>query len=293
MALYNSPTEAQQQEINLKRTLASLNVLKPCKVTALYPDRTPFQIQVQVTDKIKVSDGAEVSYIEMPLLDAYVLMPHTQATDFSITMPIKVGDTGILLFSDKALGSFLQYGESMPPQTDGDASQNSIRSHSLTDAIYLAGMDWQGNSIKGYNHTPAIEIRNGDRSERITVTDDDITIHSTDATEIKTDGSKITATHKNGVITVDDGKIEITHTASKVTIDASGQIQIEAPAGVIINTSSLAITSPSCSMSMANGKVGIQGDIECSGDIKAGNISLQGHIHGGVQQGSGQTLTPS
>lgn len=292
MALYNSPTEAQQQEINIKRTLASLNVCKPCKVTAIYTDRSPFQVQVQCTDKIKVSTGSEVSYIEMPLIDAYVLMPHCQSSDFSITLPVAVGDTGILLFSDKALGSFLQYGDSAPPQTDGDASQNSIRSHSLTDAIYLAGMDWQGNSIKEYNHAPAIEIRNGDRSERITITDNDITVRSTDATEIKTDGSKITATHQNGVITVEDGKIEITHTASKVTIDASGSVQIEAPAGVQINTSSLAITSPTCSMSMSGGKVGIQGDLECSGDVKGGNISLQGHVHGGVETGSGQTSTP-
>lgn len=41
-----------------------------------------------------------------------------------------------------------------------------------------------------------------------------------------------------------------------------------------------------------SGNISVSGEITASGDVKAGDISLSGHRHSGVQGGSSQTTTP-
>jgi len=45
-------------------------------------------------------------------------------------------------------------------------------------------------------------------------------------------------------------------------------------------------------MTIAGGKITLNGDIEVTGDVKAGAISLRTHKHGGVAAGGGQTGIP-
>ncbi len=54
-----------------------------------------------------------------------------------------------------------------------------------------------------------------------------------------------------------------------VSIKAGGEVAIKAP-----------------------GKLKVEGDIEATGDIKAGTISLKTHVHSGVQSGASNTGTP-
>jgi phage baseplate assembly protein gpV len=69
---------------------------------------------------------------------------------------------------------------------------------------------------------------------------------------------------------------------------ASGSYVLEVPAG-----GSFEIRVGGSSMVFANGKITLNGDIEVTGDVKAGAISLKTHTHGGVQAGGAQTSTPS
>jgi phage baseplate assembly protein V len=46
-------------------------------------------------------------------------------------------------------------------------------------------------------------------------------------------------------------------------------------------------------LTIAAGKLTLNGDIEVTGDVKAGAISLKNHKHGGVTTGSSQTGIPS
>lgn len=45
-------------------------------------------------------------------------------------------------------------------------------------------------------------------------------------------------------------------------------------------------------MQLSGGKITLNGDIEVTGDVKAGSISLKTHVHSGVQSGGSNTAAP-
>ena len=57
----------------------------------------------------------------------------------------------------------------------------------------------------------------------------------------------------------------------------------------IITPSKISCETPSVEMS---GNLTVSGTIHADGDITSSGISVQGHVHGGVQTGSGDTSTP-
>lgn len=70
--------------------------------------------------------------------------------------------------------------------------------------------------------------------------------------------------------------------------DSRANVQkITLPAG-----GSYEITVGGMTMTIAGGKITLNGDIEVTGDVKAGAISLKNHKHGGVAVGGSQTGTP-
>jgi len=64
----------------------------------------------------------------------------------------------------------------------------------------------------------------------------------------------------------------------------AGVHKITLPAG-----GSYEISVGSVNLVLADGKITLNGDIEVTGDIKAGSISLRNHVHGGVTPGASTT----
>lgn len=60
-------------------------------------------------------------------------------------------------------------------------------------------------------------------------------------------------------------------------------------ARITVGSSTMEITSGKMTF---NGNIEVTGRIDTTGDVKAGDISLQTHKHGGVQGGPSQTSTP-
>lgn len=60
-----------------------------------------------------------------------------------LTMPISAGDTGIVLFNDRELTTWLKTGQVVPPQNQ--------RTHDLSDGIYFGGIRNLLNVISSYN----------------------------------------------------------------------------------------------------------------------------------------------
>lgn len=76
---------------------------------------------------------------------------------------------------------------------------------------------------------------------------------------------------------------KVTITAPMVEIDAAQSVTINSP---IINTNGTF-------SSTASGSSTFGGTIQTTGDVIAGGISLENHVHGGVQTGGGTTSAPS
>jgi phage baseplate assembly protein V len=79
----------------------------------------------------------------------------------------------------------------------------------------------------------------------------------------------------------------INYDANPAPNNAANVRHITLPAG-----GSYIISVGGMTLTLAGGKLTLNGDIEVTGDVKAGAISLKNHKHGGVAVGGSQTGTP-
>lgn len=88
---------------------------------------------------------------------------------FSITVPVKKGDECLIIFTDMDFSAWFQNG-------GYNYSEHSFV-HSYTNAVAIVGLSSEPNAIKDYN-PEAIEIRNSDGSEKISMSAGNITLKS-------------------------------------------------------------------------------------------------------------------
>jgi hypothetical protein len=179
-----------------------INCCRIAIVDEFYGDS--LQVKVNIANKMVIGmkeDGSQIIQDYAPIT-AKICFANN-----GISFPLKQGDCGLLLFNDRELESWY---------INGDINQLAYdRSHSITDAIFIAGMFSQPSVSNAQFIENCLHLFYG------------------------TKGIKIT---NNG--------IEI------------------------------------------DGDLKINGKINATGDIIAGNISLQHHTHPGVESGSGSTGQP-
>lgn len=79
----------------------------------------------------------------------------------------------------------------------------------------------------------------------------------------------------------------------KITLPEGGAYEIHVgSASILLENGKARIIVGGKTMQIAGGKITFDGDIEVTGDVKAGGISLKNHVHGGVQPGGGTTGLP-
>lgn len=161
--------------------------------------------------KRQYADGQQIS---MPILtNVPVRMLRTQAA--TITVKLAKGDTGMIVFSERAIGAWIQLGGEQPP--------DAPRKHDLTDATFYPGV-WPGDSGKlGGTH------------------DVDIVAHGA---SIVLDGGVITSTDAGGAtVVMDSGKITCTDADGATVQLATGVITASTPAGAEVVLSANTVTA--------------------------------------------------
>lgn len=158
---------------------------------------------------------------KLPLLiNVPILYP--RGGGFSLTFPIKKGDECLLVFSERSIDHWYEYG--------GIQSPGARRFHSLSDAIAFVGLSSKNKVVPVYD-TVNTQLKKDDDTAVITIKENsDIDLHST---------ADITADCVNAVI------------------DASGNIDASAGGSINANASlSANITAPVINL---NGTVNISG----------------------------------
>ena len=125
-----------------------------------------------------------------------------------------------------------------------------------------------------------------DRSAHVLTADvkGDIAVKATGKADINVTGNVTEAVGGSLTATV-TGNVTITGSAA-VTIKGSSSITLNAPT---VNIQGVLNTT---AQSGGAGTANITGTMKATGDITAGSISLQNHVHGGVQAGSSNTSAP-
>lgn len=171
MASRSSLSESYALESVIERMIAQACCCLPGIVEDFNPGPPPIA-KVVPAIKRKVIGENKPRYIKMPvILNVPVVVPFSQSAGLLMTLPVKKGDEGLIVFSDRMIDEFVEKGGFQSPECCGPENETTEpRAHSLTDAIFIPGIisKPQGKDIVDWK-LDAIEIRNRDRSAFISL----------------------------------------------------------------------------------------------------------------------------
>lgn len=135
-----------------------------------------------VTIMKRTNDTGMVTDFKLPLL-VDVPFQCYKGGDYSITVPVKQGDECLIIFTDVDFSAWFQNG-------GFNYAEHSFQ-HAYSNAMALVGFSSEVKAVKNYNPN-AIEIRNADASEKISLSAGNITLKSATITldgEVTTTGT--------------------------------------------------------------------------------------------------------
>ncbi len=246
--MYNEFLEALQTKIT-----NSINVCMPGIIES-YDFKTQ-KANIKIDSKKKEDDN---SFTEYPVISGVpIIMPSSGGA--YITMPVKAGDSCIVFFADKDITNWLTGISNQKPETK--------RTHHLSDAVAILG-------LKQFNKPNLIE------------NNEDLNIFYSGTTiKIKQNGDVEIDSKNHLKISSKTAEINLDHDA---TINCR-DVHLKSTGNVNLDTANLNIKGDLHLDGKAFGKnnqtfeVGaklkVAGDVEATGDVKAGIVSLKDHKH--------------
>jgi Phage protein Gp138 N-terminal domain len=169
-------------------------------------------VNVQPAVQENMLQNANVTQVNLPVLSDVVLGAY-RGGGFSVTLPIKAGDEGLLVFADMCIDAWWQQGA---PSSGPMPNQVERRRHDLSDGFFLP-VGWSQPRVLGNYSTSALEIRSDDGDVAISVESDEIVMTPDGGTTM---------------VMVQAGQLTLTGT----TVTVNGNLQVN---GNISNTGTL------------------------------------------------------
>lgn len=153
-----NPTLAALLNRALDTRLGELRVSVPARVERYDATKQLVDVKPLVKDPVSDVDTGDISYVSVPVI-VNVPVAFPGAGGFRITFPISLGDTVLLVFSDRSLDKWLDQG--------GEVSPDDSRVHNLSDAVAYPGIrpfnaPWTGasttNATVGKDGGPQIHL---------------------------------------------------------------------------------------------------------------------------------------
>lgn len=146
--------QIQQDRLNLHTAL-------PAKVISFDPAKQTVTLAVQIKMQLSDGGGADIP----PLVDVPVSFP--RGGGFAVTFPLKAGDEGIAIFSERCLDGWWQSGGASLPL--------DFRLHDLSDAMFIPGICSVPRAINSF-FTDGLSMQTLDGSTYIRITNGRIKI---------------------------------------------------------------------------------------------------------------------
>jgi phage baseplate assembly protein gpV len=232
-----------------KKILSSINVSMPGIIES-YDFKTQ-KANIKIDSKIKEDD---TSFTEYPVISGVpVVMPSSGGA--YITMPVKAGDSCIVLFADKDITNWLTGMSNQKPETK--------RTHHLSDAVAILG-------LKQFNKANLIE-----NNEDLNIFYSGTTIKIKQNGDVEIDSKNhLKISSKTAEINVENAT---NINCKDVTLKASGDVKLEAS-----NLNLKGNLKIEGKTEITDG-LKVTGDVNATGDIKAGIVSLKNHTHAYVE----------
>lgn len=204
-------SDTAQWGVALKQALKDLRVSIPAIVVSFDPVKQVASVQVALREIVRGTNGASHVAIA-PINNVPVCFP--SAGGFSLTLPLKAGDEGLLVFCDMCIDLWWARG--------GVQNQLEQRRHDITDCGFFPGGRSQPRVLSAYSNNSA-QLRSDDgvtvvdiAEAGLTLTAPKIIMNTTGDVDINAtgnvniNGAQIVAA-SGGSNTKVDGKVFLTH----------------------------------------------------------------------------------
>lgn len=135
-------------------------------------------VQIATQERVRTTTGPQ--WWDMPIIiKVPLVLP--RGGGFSLTLPLKKGNEGMLIFCDTCLDFWWVNGQTNAPKADnavaasGTQRQNEVRRHHFWDCGFLPGMCSQPNVLSDYS-TDAAQLRSDDLSSCVSVASNEVRI---------------------------------------------------------------------------------------------------------------------
>lgn len=217
----------------IRRVLYSVHTSMPGVVKSFKEVGGFLVAEVQpVIQQIDTLDGVTEFRNIDPIPNVPVCIPRSQGLGLSVTIPIQVGDEGVIHFAERGLDNWLEKGGVQPP-----AEPVQPRSHDLSDAIFVPGIMNKPTPIAAYS-TDSIEVRNEDGTVALEVSPTSVAMRA---------GAESISLPGDGNIYISGNIIQTgDHTASGTV---TGVTDVVTGAGISLNTHKTSGVTPGAGIS--------------------------------------------
>ena len=167
----------------IDRAIREVCTCVPGNITAFSPG-PPARVTVQPALKMQTYLNGVVGYKDYPpVINVPLCLPFASTSGFALTLPISPGDPCLLIFSQKEIANWVDFGGIQPPN-------NTISSlhHHLSHAFAILAPTIGPGAIGEWD-LDGLTIRNRDKTQFVRVRDADV---------IATAGSSILTLNKDG-----------------------------------------------------------------------------------------------
>lgn len=184
--------------------------------------------QIAMQERVRVPAG-QAWYDVPPIVNVPVQMP--RGGGFSVTLPLKKGDEGWLMFSDTCFDNWWLNGQSGAPKAanvsapSGSQTQFEVRRHYVHDCVFVPGVWSQPNVLVNYS-TNSLQIRSDDGSTIIDVSESGVSIK----------GQAITAANGGAALALtNSGLVDYINSVLLPALASHG-ITVTAPPATVLTT---------------------------------------------------------
>lgn len=177
-AQLNYAESAQWKQI-IRQALADTRCASPAfLVQDLDPEAQTVAVQIAIQERVRTPNG-QAWWDVPPIVNVPIVTP--RGGGYSVTLPLKKGDQGLLVFCDTCFDLWWQNGQensppvanvpAVSPNPSGSQRQFEVRRHYVHDCGFIPGM-WSQNNVLANYSTDALQIRADDGSAVLEVNDD-------------------------------------------------------------------------------------------------------------------------
>lgn len=171
--------EAEQWRQIIRQELADTRCATTAFLTEdLDPTHQTVTVQIAIQERVRTAEGAQWWDVA-PIINVPIIIP--RGGGFSVTLPLKKGDEGLLVFCDTCFDFWWQNGKNNSPVANNNTSpsgtqrQFEVRRHHIHDCGFIPGMYSQPNVLSDYS-TDSLQLRSDDGNTIIDVAEDGVTV---------------------------------------------------------------------------------------------------------------------